>query len=135
MYVKKKTIKILHSSVEIQKEILTGTPVFPAIPGRPCSPWKPNGPCFPGAPLGPSSPCGPVTPLGPSSPCFPGYKPKILVFNTSGSLSRNKSFSSELLTKGSNTQLKNKLAAKDDAEADSYGASLQDNDSNGRRKQ
>lgn len=48
-------------------------PVFPAIPGRPCSPWKPIGPSFPGGPLAPSSPCGPVTPFGPSSPRFPGY--------------------------------------------------------------
>lgn len=56
-----------------QKKQLTGTPVFPEIPGRPCSPWKPIGPGFPGAPLPPSSPCGPVTPLGPSSPRFPDY--------------------------------------------------------------
>lgn len=34
-----------------------------------------------------------------------------------------------------NAQLKNKLAAKDNAEADSYGASLHDNDSNEHRKQ
>lgn len=79
LYYKTSTFNILPSIRSFSqfctdwKNILTGTPVFPAIPGRPCSPWKPIGPCFPGSPLAPSSPCGPVTPLGPSSPRFPGY--------------------------------------------------------------